>query len=155
MVATSSANSLLARSNRRLVEYDENGSDNFVDLGQPQGAGNKCVPIGTYRRFLVGVVKTVVGTPGGMTTLTMGGATAADGTGYVAAASVAATTADAINDVVWLECDIEQIREVLATATYVGVKIDNEQADNEQVVYFEMTQGNFEYKDLTAASYIA
>ena len=149
-VATSTAHHLVAKSLRIMVEYDENGSDNFVDLGTPQGAALKCRAINGYRRFIVGVLKTVTGTPGGMTTVTIGGATAADGTGYVACVSKAATTANLLGDTVWLECDIEQIRESLATATFVGVKIDNEQADNEQAIYFEMADPTHEYQDLTA-----
>jgi hypothetical protein len=152
MVATSSADHIFSRMNIRMVEYDADGSDNFVDLSQPQaGAATVCIPIAGYRRFAVLVMKTVVGTPGGITTLKLGGATAADGTGFVAAASVAATTADGINDTTVLECDIEQIREVVPTATFVGVKIDNEQADNEQAVTFVMADGPFQYRGLTSA----
>lgn len=150
MVATSTVHHLLAQSKRILVEYDENGDDNIVDLGQPQGAGNKCVPIGGFRNFLAGVFKTVTGTPGGMTTLKIIAATAADGTGATAVVSRAATTANLLGDTVWLECNVEQIREVLAAATHVGVQIDNEQADNEQVVYFEMGDPLYKYPDLTA-----
>lgn len=150
MVATSAAKYLLARTKRVMVEYDQNGSDNFVDLAQPQAGTAPCLPIAGYRKFCVGVFRSVAGSAGGVTTVKLGGATAADGTGFSSAVTITPTTADGLGDVVWFECDLEQIREVVPTATHVGVKIDNVDADAEQVIFFEMADAPFQYSGLTA-----
>jgi hypothetical protein len=49
MPATYTANKALFRSRRRLLDYDIDAALNLVDLGMPQGAGNKCVPIASSR----------------------------------------------------------------------------------------------------------
>lgn len=149
MVATYTAEHLRSRSERRMVDYDIDGALNVVDLGQPQGAGNKCLSIAQHRRFLAGLFRSL-GT-GSVTAFHIIAATAADGTGAVAVVSHAVAAApDLLNDTIWLECDVEQIREVLPTATHVGVQIDLVTAGDECVVFFERAEPLHPASGLTA-----
>lgn len=148
MAATASVENLKTRASRVLVEYDVDDAENIVDLGTPQGAGNSMLPIEGYRRFLGGLIRTV-GT-GGVTTLKIVAATDAAGTGIQTVISSTPTTADAVGDHVWLECDIEQVREVLATATHIGLQVDLVTTTDECVFYFERADPAFERTGLTA-----
>ena len=134
MASTTIANRIFANCSAHFVEFDpDSGSETAVRLDP--GASADFLAIGEFRRFACSVLHTV-GT-GGITTVTIYGATAADGTGAVAVASITPTTNDAVNDSSHLlECDVEQIREVLATATHVGVKIDLVTSTDELAVFF-------------------
>lgn len=139
MVATYTAHNLLAMCECRIVLHDPAAAATaqLVDLGQPQGAGNKCLPIAVFRKFKVGVSAAVL-TGAGVTAFSIYGATAADGTGGVAVVTHAVGTApDAVGDTLWLECNAEQIREVLSTATHVGVWLDCAHDDDKITVFFE------------------
>lgn len=153
MVATYAAQHLFSRSERRMVDYDIDGAANVVDLGMPQGGGNKCLPIANFRRFAAGLFRSV-GT-GSVTSFKIIAATAADGTGNTAVvAHGVASAPDAVGDTIWLECDVQQVREVLATATHVGVEIDLVTATDECVVFFERAEPFYPASGLTA-DYIA
>ncbi len=149
MVATYTAEHLKSRSERRMVDYDIDAALNIVDLGQPQGAGNKCLPIANFRRFIAGVFRSV-GT-GTVDAFHIIAATAADGTGATIVCSHALGSApDAVGDTIWLECDVEQVHEVLAGATHVGVKLDLATATDECVVSFERAEPLWPVAGLTA-----
>jgi len=149
MTATYTANRELSNRVRRLVDYDIDGALNVVDLGQPQGAGNKCLPIALFRRFVAGLFRSV-GT-GSVTAFSIIAATAADGTGATIVATHALGSApDAVGDTIWLEANVEQVREVLAGATHVGVQVDLVTAGDECVVYFEQADPLYVSPDLTA-----
>jgi hypothetical protein len=149
MVATYTTDVLGTRAVRRLVEIDLDAALNIVDLGTPQGAGNKCFPIANHRRFLAGVFRSVAA--GALTAFQIIAATAADGTGAVIVVAHALGSApDAVGDTVFLEVDVEQIREVLATATHVGVRVQLANAADENVIYFEANDPMFPRAGLTA-----
>lgn len=129
MPATYSAERYFSREKNWMVEHDPAGASTdpvVVDLGQPQGAGAACISLtenGGLRKLKVLCLKTV-GT-GNTDELSIIAATAADGTGATVVVQVATATAqtqNAVGDVLVLECDIDQIREVLAAATHVGVR---------------------------------
>lgn len=136
MPATSVANKALFRSRRRMIDYDIDNVLNVVDLGQPQGAGNKCLPLALHRRFVAGLFRSV-GT-GSVTAFQLIAATAADGTGAtVIIAHAIGSAPDAVGDTIWLEADAEQAREVLPTATHVGVRVQLVTTTDEAVVFWE------------------
>lgn len=125
------------RSRRRLIDYDIDGALNVVDLGMPQGAGLKCVPLAPHRRFVAGLFRSV-SAPASVDAFQIIAATAADGTGAtIVVAHAIGSAPDAVGDTIWLECDSEQVREVLATATFVGVRVDLANAADECVIFFE------------------
>lgn len=153
MPATYTAQHLNSRVESRMVDYDIDAALNVVDLGLPQGASKKCLPISGYKRFRAGLFRSVVS--GGVTAFQIIAATAADGTGAtIVVAHALGAAPDALNDQVWLECDAEQIREVLATATHVGVRVQLAQATDEAVVFFERAEPFYVTPDLTA-DYVA
>lgn len=153
MAATYTAHHELARSERRMVDYDVDGALNIVDLGQPQSAGNSCLPIAQYRRFVAGLFRSV-GT-GSVTAFSIIAATSAAGAGATIVATHALGSApDAVGDTIWLEVDAAQVREVLATATHVGVQLDLVTAGDECVVFFERADPFYPHAGLTA-DYIA
>ncbi len=149
MVATYTAEHLKARSERRMVDYDIDDALNIVDLGQPQGALNKCLPIANFRRFIAGVFRSV-GT-GSVDAFHIIAATDAAGTGATIVCSHAIGSApNAVGDTVWLECDVEQVHEVLPAATHVGVKLDLVTTTDECVVFFERAEPLWPVAGLTA-----
>lgn len=153
MVATYAAEHLTARSERRMVDYDIDGALNLVDLGLPQGAGNKCLPIAVFRRFIAGLFRSVVS--GSVSAFQIVAATDAAGTGAtIVVAHALGSAPDAVNDQIFLECDVEQVREVLPTATHVGVRVQLAQAADECVVLFERADPFYPHAGLTA-DYIA
>lgn len=150
MVATYGAEHLFSRSERRMVEYDQDGALNIVDLGQPQAAGaTACLPIANFRRFAGGLIRTV-GT-GSVTAFSIIAATSAAGGGVTAVVSHAIGSApNLINDTIWLECDVEQVKEVLAAATHVGLQVDLVTAGDECVFFFERAEPRWPVTGLTA-----
>jgi len=150
MPATYDAHRALADRERRMVDYDIDDALNLVDLGQPQGAGAKCVAIADgFRRFLAGLFRSV-GT-GSVSEFQIIAATAADGTGAVIVKEHAIGSApNLLNDTIWLEVDVEQVREVLPTATHVGVRVQLATAGDECVIFFERSEPLHRYANLTA-----
>jgi hypothetical protein len=150
MAANYSAEHLTSRLFVRSVDFDpDTGDDSFVTLNP--GASEACLSLtanGSPRRYLFDVFRSV-GT-GGVTTVTVIAATAADGTGAVTVKQVAATTANAVGDHVFVEVDVEQVKEVLAGATHIGLKIDLVTATDECVVTVIGAEGQFQYSGLTA-----
>ena len=136
-----------------MVEYDSDDSLNLVDLGQPQGASTECLPVVQFRRFVAGLIRTV-GT-GTVSAFSIVAATSAAGAGAVAVVSHALGSApDAVNDTLWLETTIEQIREVLPAATFVRIQTQLATASDECLFYFERAEPRHPRADLTT-DYIA
>ncbi len=134
MASTTIANDLRTQMNVRSVDFDP-GVDTaaFVTLNPAASAAG--LALGNFRKFMA-VYFNSVGT-GGITAFSIGGATAADGTGYVAAVSHAVgSNPNAVGDYLVIECTDEQIREVLSTATHVCVQVDIVTATDEGVVTF-------------------
>lgn len=149
MPATYSAEHLASRAERRMLDYDIDNALNVVDLGQPQGAGNKCLPIANFRRFMAGLFRSV-GT-GSVTKFEIIAATAADGTGATIVVQHAIPSApDAVGDTIWLECDADQIKEVLAGATHVGVRVQLATTTDEAVIFFQRAEPYYPRTGLTA-----
>lgn len=149
MPATYTAEHLRSTATRVLVDFDPDADTaTIVDLDK-SGSGELFALSAGYKRFLAGLVRTV-GT-GNVDGFEIIAATDADGTGAtVVVAHSGPTTANAVGDTIWLECDIEQVREVLSTATHVGVRVELATATDECVVYFERSEPTFAYTGLTA-----
>lgn len=151
MVATSRAEHLTSRSRRWLFEYDIDDAANLATIDVANSA--KCVPIAEFRRFLA-MVMTSVGT-GGSTVFSITAATSAAGAGAVAVVTHAhGSNPNAVGDFLVLECDAEQIREVLPTATHVGVTLDLVTTTDEAVGLFEAADPLYARAGLTA-DYVA
>lgn len=149
MPATYAAEHLTSRSERRMVDYDIDAALNLVDLGQPQGAGNKCLPIAVFRRYMAGLFHSVG--VGAVSAFQIVAATDAAGTGAtVVVAHALGSAPDAVGDTIWLECDAEQIAEVLPAATHVGVRVQLAVATDEAVVFFQRAEATFPRAGLTA-----
>lgn len=143
----------LAKANRRMVDFDPDAtSATIVDL--VPGSTDEMLPLADgYRRFVAGLFRSV-GT-GSVTSFEIIAATDADGTGATQVVAHAIGSApNAVGDTVWLECDIEQVLDALATATHIGVRVALVTGTDECVVYFERSEPTFEYAGLTA-DYIA
>lgn len=153
MTATYTAEHLGARQELRTVIHNpaDAATAQLVDLGQPKGAGNKCLPIDVFRRFMAQVTVSLLPTGTGVTVFSIYAATAADGTGGVAVVTHAlGSLPNAVGDSVKLECDVEQIREVLANATHVGVWLDCNHNDDEAAVTFIRAEPTFPRAGLTS-----
>src|SRR4051812_3800921 len=102
MTATALVEHLLARSERRLLDFDPDvNTEAAVDL--TPGVSGSYLSIAEFRRFLVGAMRSV-GT-GAITTFKIYAATDATGTGATAVVAHALGSApDAVGDTIWLEC---------------------------------------------------
>lgn len=154
-VATTTAMHLRAHMECRIVENDPDADTTcIVDLAQPQagGAGTPtagCLPIAQFRRFMA-CYMTTVGT-GGITVFDIIAATSAAGAGATAVVSHAlGSNPNAVGDVLYLECNAEQIHETLAAATHVGVHINLVTATDEGVVCFTRADPLYPRAGLTA-----
>lgn len=155
MVATYAAEHLFARAEVRMRENDpDTGADAYVDLAEPAAgsAGTPTapfIPIANFRRFAA-IYMTSVGT-GGITAFSIIAATSAAGAGAVAVVSHAlGSNPDAVGDHVVLECNVEQIREVLAAATHVGVLVNLVTSTDEGILTFIRADPFYPRAGLTA-----
>jgi hypothetical protein len=128
MPATYAAQHFFSRLAWKTVEFDVTTTDATVaDLGTPQAGTDKLLSLtanGGLLRLAVKLLKTVgTGNTDGFEIIA---ATNAAGTGSptVVVAHAAPTGQNAVGDYMVLEVDINQIREVLATATHVGVRLE-------------------------------
>lgn len=149
MAATASVHKVLGNCDLRLLDFDPNGTaPTLVDLDT--ATSGEGLTIAHFRSFVAGLFRSV-------------------GTGTVAEFAIIADTdddmattptvvvthaigsaPDAVGDTIWLECDVEQIREVLSGATHVGVRIDLATATDECVVFFGRFEAMFPRRNLTA-----
>lgn len=138
MTATYTANVALAKAQRRLLDFDPDSSSAALVTLNPS-ASEKCLPIALFRRFVFGVFRSV-GT-GALSAFKVIAATDAAGAGSTdVVAHALGSVPDAVGDYVWLEVDVEQIREVLAAATHVGVSLTLATSTDECVVYAEASE---------------
>lgn len=152
MVATTTAHDLCGQMEVRTVIWQpaDAATAQLVDLGQPQGASALCLPIAHFKKFLAqATVSLLTGT--GIVAFSIYAATSAAGAGGVAVVTHAlGDLPNAEGDSVVLECSAEQIHEVLATATHVGVWLDMQHNDDEAAVTFIRAEGTFKRAGLTA-----
>ena len=143
------AEHLTSRSARVMVHHDPD-SANVIVVDLVPGSSDELFPISDgYRRFLVGLVR-VVGT-GDIDELSIIAATDADGGGAVAVKSHPLGSAvDLEGDTIWVECDIEQVYEALATATHIGVQVEQATSGDECGIFFERSDPRHAYAGLTA-----
>lgn len=149
MAATYDADVLRSRAHRVLVDFDPDAdTKTIVDLDN-SGTGELFALADGYNRFLAGLIHTV-GT-GNIDAFEIIAATDADGTGATIVKEHAfGSEANAVGDYVWLECDVEQVYEVLSTATHVGVRAELATAGDECIVYFERAEPTYAHDALTA-----
>ena len=147
------AEHLTSRANRRMVHHDPD-ADTAVIVDLVPASSDEMLPITDgYNRFLAGLIR-VVGT-GDVDEFAIIAATDADGTGAtVVKAHALGSAVDAEGDTIWVGCDVDQIREALAGATHVGVRVELATSTDECGVYFERADPLFNYTGLTA-DYIA
>ena len=155
MASTTTAMHLFADAEIRMREHDpDSNGDTYVDLAEPAAgaAGSPtapCLPIGNFRRFAA-IYMTTVGT-GGVTEFTIGAATSAAAAGWVAVATHAiGSNPNAVGDFLVLECNVEQVREVLATATHIGVLINLVTNTDEGAITFIRAEPVYKVAGLTA-----
>jgi hypothetical protein len=154
MVATYAAQSLGACMEVRVRENDpDTGSDAYVDLAEP-AAGSAgaptapALPIANFRKFMA-LYMTTVGT-GGITEFSLVAGTSAALAGATKVVTHAlGSNPDAVGDFVKLECNVDQIHEVLATATHIGVLINLVTSTDEGVVTFIRADPVFPHTGLT------
>jgi len=134
----------------RTVEFDpDSGDETAVTLNPEDGEDYLALNAnGAPKRYLFQIMRSV-GT-GGLTTAKVYAATAADGTGSTAVATITPTTADAVGDYVSVEVDADQIRDALAGATHVGLEIDQVTSGDECIVVVIGAHCQHEYDELTA-----
>ncbi len=150
MVARYDAQSLLARFKCRMADWNPDAADKVIVDLDPTGSG-ECFPIARSKRFLFGIIVNTTGaTPNDLEEFEVIAATDADGTGAtVVKAHALGSTPDAIGDTVWLEVDVKQIREVLATATHVGIRAEVTTATSQCTITI-IEERMEEYNSLTA-----
>ena len=148
--ATYDAQSLLARFKFRMADWNPDGATKVIVDLDPATAG-ELFPIARSKRFLFGVlVNTTGATPNDLAEFEVIAGTDADGTGATVVESHGlASTPDAIGDYVFLEVDVKQIRESLATATHVGLRAKVTTATS-QCSFMTVEERMEEYNDLTA-----
>jgi hypothetical protein len=119
----------------RNRHVDPNSVDPVLVLLNPE-ATEQCIALRSGpTRFAAKFVHTI-GT-GAIDGFEIIGATAADGTGAtVVKAHATPTLADAPGDELVLECDVEQVREALSTATHIGVRVEFAVSTDEGSVTF-------------------
>lgn len=139
MPATYSAEHLTSRSQRKLHDFDP---------GATTVTAVEWREIKEFRRFLAGFVRTV-----GISAVTLDIAVATDSSGTSATQVVAhavLSQPDAVEDQLYLECDAEQMREVLAGATHWSPRLSFATATDEGVVLTEEAVPYFARNGLTA-----
>ncbi len=149
MAATYDTDHLRARAQRRLVDFDPDATTAVVVTLNP-AATEKALSVALNRRWLFGIMRSV-GT-GTVTAARIIACTSAAGTGSVTTvvAHAIGTAPDAVGDTIWLECDAEQVREALPTATHVGLEITLATSTDECVVYVEAAAFQYPRAGLTA-----
>jgi hypothetical protein len=152
MVATYTAQDLGARMEVRTVIWQpaDAATAQIVDLGQPQGASALMLPIANFRRFMAQCTTSLL-TGTGPIAFSIAAGTSAAGAGVTLVVTHAmGSLPNAEGDSVVLECDVEQIREVLPTATHVGVWLDCNHNDDEAAITFIRADPEHPHADLTA-----
>lgn len=139
MPATYTAEHLMANATRKLHDFD------------PGGTGVTAIewrPIKEFRRFLAAFFRTI-GTSN--VTFDIAAATSAAGAGATqVVAHAVGSQPDAVGDQLYLECDAEQIYEVLSTATHWSPRVSVATGTDEGVVLTEEAAPFYPRSGLTA-----
>jgi hypothetical protein len=122
----------------------------LVDLGQPQGASAKMLPIAEYRRVLVQITSSLLVGAGPTAFAIYAGTSAAGANPTSVVAHAVGTAPDAEGDTLYLECDVQQIQAALANATHVGVWLDCANNDDEVAVTVILADPMYPRAGLTA-----
>jgi len=122
----------------------------LVDLGQPQSASLLMWPIEEFKTFMAQVTVSILGGTGITAFSIYCGTDAAGTTPTEVVAHALGDLPNAINDSVYLECNVDQIHDVLATATHVGVWLDCQHNDDETAVTFTCESPTYPRAALTA-----
>jgi len=152
MTATASTEHLTANALVRPVIHDPADATvaQLVDLGQPQGATVLMLPIINFHRFLAYCMASAL-TGAGVNAFSIYAGTSAAGATPTAVKTHAVGTApDAVGDVLFLECSVQDIHEVLPTATHVGVWLDCANAADQIAVTMICFNPRFPVAGLTA-----
>lgn len=146
------AQHISSRREQRVVIWQpaDAATAQLIDLGQPQGASALCVAIAGFRRFSAQTCASLL-VGNGVIAFAIYAATDAAGTGATSVVAHAVGSApDAEGDSLFLECDVDQIRAALATATHVGVWIDCANNDDETAVVFTREEADRPHPAMTA-----
>ena len=150
------AHHIMARRKQRSVLHKpaDAATAQLVDLGQPQGASIVMTPIANFRRWHAEVLVCVLGGTGIVAFSIYCGTDAAGSGATEVVAHALGDLPNAIQDSVNLECDVEQVKAALATATHVGVWLDCQHNDDEIAVAWSEEDPRFPRANLTA-DYVA
>jgi len=135
MAATASVTHIKDNTSLVMVDFDPDATGaTIVDLDK--ATGGEGVTIAGYRHFLAGLFRSV-GT-GSVTAFEIVADTDDDmaTTPTIVVSHAIGSAPNAVGDTIWLECDAEQIHEVLAGATHVGVRVNLVTATDECVIFF-------------------
>lgn len=148
MAATYTTDKIFSNAKLVMADFDPDATAaTIVDLDPATAAEG--VPIENYRRFVAGLIHTV-GT-GSITEFAIIVGTDGDLTGATVVVTHAlGSDPNAVGDTIWLECDAEQCREVLATSTHIGVRIVLGTATDECIVFFGRFEPVYPTDGLTA-----
>lgn len=143
------ANKMMARAERRLVDFDpDSGSEVIATLNPAASEKLLAITPGT-ESVLAGLFRSV----GTGTVSTFRIFVADNAAGTTNAANVVShaigSAPDAVGDTIWLEASAEQLKAASSTALYVGVKITLATSTDECVLLFERKQ-DYRYDGLTA-----
>jgi len=155
MVATYTAHKALACCERRLVDFDPDSNADVLAALDPAGSLN-LLPIALFRRFVAAFTPTVG--VGGITAFQIVAAPASNtavGACTAVVSHALGSNPDAVGDHVWLECDADQIHEVLPTATHVGVLLNLVTDTDEGKVFFERSEPFYGPRAGLTADYVS
>jgi len=152
MTATAATEHLTANLLVRTVIHQpaDAATAQLVDLGQPQGATVRMLPIANYNRFLVEATASLLVGNGVIAFSIYAGTNAAGATPTAVRTHAVGTAPDAEGDSLFLECSVQDIHEVLPTATHVGVWLDCANNDDETAVTVICANPRFPVAGLSA-----
>ena len=122
----------------------------LVDLGQPQAASVLMVPIKEFKTFSAQATVSLLGGTGIVAFSIYCGTSAAGANPTSVVAHALGSLPNAVGDSVFLETNVDQIHDALATATHVGVWLDCQHNDDETAITFTSESPTFPRADLTA-----
>jgi hypothetical protein len=136
MPATYSAEHLTSRMRVQSVDFDPDSADPVVATLNPAATEKLRAIASGGRRFMAVLVRSVgTGAVDAFEIIAAGNA-AGTTSPTVVVAHAGPTVANAVGDQLVLECDVEQVREVLASATHVGVRVELATNTDECIITF-------------------
>ena len=122
----------------------------LVDLGQPQDTTGMMWPIKEFKTFSAQATVSLLGGTGIVAFSIYCGTSAAGATPTSVVAHALGDLPNAVDDSVFLECNVDQIHDALATATHVGVWLDCQHNNDETAITFTSEDPTFPRASLTA-----